>query len=481
VTAAGTRTFNFTTGPTTIPDVGQLAYNGCIFGPLFETNISGKIVKDDAGRTTKYMEYTLTADGYVTLPSGARSIDPPMRTLRRLLTAQGGALTYNGRGFDLVVNNSNGGTGANVGAKPGGSISSIPTFTSLPEDVAWGPVPELLEFQPLGGGLSAKIRWQVVVRIPEIAKSVFGILQLNYETSVSYNEDYFSTLSIRGTLEVPATRQQSQGDRTLGYTVDNYRKLLERRILTGIDLSRFRVTRREFSVSRDKRTLEWEVMAEEKPYMDLPLGCAIARGTYSVRPQKVGMGLVTWLCTLRATYTAAGGAPRRLAWYGFLALLRERMAASSLGQLPEVAKPQAPVIPVGAGPLIGAAIYGAPGAVVGFGIDIYRAIFSKPTKSESSVPNPDRPAWLLDFQIDEGLYLDSKTVSFSATWRLVTKFASILLGSGIWRKVPDKDQLGNNLWATTMRDVSGVFSWLPNVLDPKLDVIVDFGGPADGV
>ena len=63
--------------------------------------------------------------------------------------------------------------------------------------------------------------------------------------------------------------------------------------------------------------------------MDLPPDCPIARGTYSVRPAKVGMGLVTWLCTLRATYTVAMPSPyrspemgrRKNAWLAFLALL----------------------------------------------------------------------------------------------------------------------------------------------------------------
>ena len=31
-------TFNFTTGPATLPDVGELSYNKCVFGPLFNTN-----------------------------------------------------------------------------------------------------------------------------------------------------------------------------------------------------------------------------------------------------------------------------------------------------------------------------------------------------------------------------------------------------------------------------------------------------------
>jgi hypothetical protein len=101
-------TFNYTTGPSPLPDLiddsAQLSYNGCRFSPLFTSKVSGKVVQDEARRTTKYMEYIVEADGYVTLPAGATNIAPTMANLCRLLTAQGGTLVYLGRGMDLVVN-----------------------------------------------------------------------------------------------------------------------------------------------------------------------------------------------------------------------------------------------------------------------------------------------------------------------------------------------------------------------------------------
>src|SRR5205823_1873002 len=95
---------DFTTGPSVLPDIGALSYNGCTFSPHFESSISGRAVPDNANRTTKYAEYTLTADGYATLPTGSNDISARMKTLYQLLTAPGGALTYTGRGFDFVVN-----------------------------------------------------------------------------------------------------------------------------------------------------------------------------------------------------------------------------------------------------------------------------------------------------------------------------------------------------------------------------------------
>ena len=462
-------TLDFTTGPSTLPDIGELSYNGCVFSPLFESNVSGVVIRDNASRTTKYMEYTITVDGYVTLPAGATTTTGVMATLRNRLSAQGGRLVYRGRGCDINVNG------------------------AVLKDVAWGPTPEVLEFQPLGAGRSAKVKWTVKTRIPEIVRNVAFVklgeesatlLQFNYETVVSYGDDGFSTLSIRGTQEIPLTRTPMQNIRTVPTTVDSLRIEVENRLLRDIDLSRFRVTRREFSVSRDKRTMEWDFALEEKPYMDLPPDCTIARGSYNVRPARAGMGLCKWLCTLRATYTVRADRPRRVAWLAFLALLRLRMRESSLAIVPLLNEErQNPLTRAFVGGFLRGPVVNLARGVFSlnrFSSRLWGALIDPPQVERRIVggnePGAPGNAWLIDFSFDEGLYLDSKTTSFSATWRIVTVFSHILLASGLWKKVPEKTADGSNLWATTMRNVSVSQSWLQNTLNPNIDIIVDFGG-----
>jgi hypothetical protein len=87
---------------------------------------------------------------------------------------------------------------------------------------------------------------------------------------------------------------------------------------------------------------------------------------------------------------------------------------------------------------------------------------------------PNR-AILVDFNIDEGLYADSKNVTFSASWRIITTFSHILLASGLWKKVDEETPTGENLWAMSMKDIQGSESWHANKLNPALDLIVDFG------
>lgn len=497
---------NFTTGPSTVPDVGVLSYNGCVFSPLYLTSVSGKCVADDARRTTKLMEYTITVDGYVTLPDGQNSVSGVMGSLRSLITAHGGALTYQGRGNDILVN-------------IGGSV-----------DVAWGPVPEVLEFQPLGGGLSAKVEWRVRVQVYEPQGSgaagagalragplgavgggappplleikgprpgpaqafqkkpdppVTGggkpgggggpgrgpdnplrMLQFNYESTVTYGEDGFSTLSNKGTLEIPLTRSPNQSSRTMSNTADELRGEIERRVMSGIDLARFRMVRRNFTLSRDKRTLTWDFTAEEKPYMDLPLYCSLARGTYTVRPARQGMGLATWICTLRCTYTVIAGVSRRAAWSAFLAILRLRMNQAN-GDVPDT--PAAPQAPNRILARVGRGIVNFVGTVTGRPVT---SVLGNVVNAQGPLPKVDkRKALLMDFNIEEGLYLDSKTITFSASWKLMTPFAQMLIESGIWTKVTENKKV---LWATTLAEVSGAQSWLPN--KARTDIIVDLGG-----
>lgn len=466
-------TFNYHTGPSCLVDVGRLAYNGCLFSPLFRSSVSGVAIKDNANRTIKYMEYTITVDGYVTLPEGADSINATMITLRQLLTQQGGKLQYIGRGCDIIVNTDR------------EQATNAAFRRSVYTDAVWGPVPQLLEFQPLGGGLSAKIVWECKVCVPEVTstsphnnrhnvgQSRIPLLQFNYETIVSYNEDGYSTLRVRGTAEIPITRTPSQQSRTVSRTADDVRVEVRNRVISNIDLSRFRITKREFNLSRDKRTLEWDFTAEEKPYMDLPPGATVARGTYNVRPAKTGMGLVLWLCTLRATYTIRADWPRRAAWVSFLYLLRERMAQSRRASIPNIRAPQNRNQQPDANQQrrggVGEAVRTAIRAAWNASSNAQRM------REQQREINGARRAWLLDFSIDEGLYLDSKTVSFSAAWRLTTSFSHILLASGLWTKVPERR--GNeSIWETSMRDISGEYSWLANKVDANLDIIVDFGG-----
>jgi hypothetical protein len=441
-----------TTGLAVLPDVGQITYNTVTFSSLTSSELNGQPLSDNANRTTKAVQWTLHVKGVATLPSAtAPSTDSMMVQLRTLLNAQGGTLTYTGRGFGNVVVN-----------QPGG----------LTKDVAWGPIPKTFNFQPLGGGRSALIDWQVTFTITELATTAIPpLLQFNEETTVSYDDECYSALSIKGTMEIPMTRL-AVNNRTLTQTVDDFRK---RFLNLQIDLTRYRVTRRNFNVSRDKRTMEWDFLAEELPFMGLPAFISNARGVFSFRPLKTGLGGVgtcQWICSLRGTYTVIPSQPRRLAWAAFLSLLQFRMNRSRLGVFPGMDNPvaaaqNAPVPP--AANFINNFVARLTGLPTNPLIEVARIY-----QNQTAAPVSTRPI-LIDFGGDEGLYLDSRTVTFHASWRLCSSLSTILAATGIWR---DGGYTDRGLWSASMANVSGWSGALHAQLDPTAEVIVDLGfGP----
>ncbi len=435
-------TFNFTTGPSTLPDVGELSYNGCVFSPLFATEVSGAFVKDDAGRTTKTIEYTITADGYVTLPDGEANVHARMATLEALLSAPAGALRYEGRGIEVDVNIAGG-----------------------DRDVAWGPIPEILDITPLGAGRSAHIKWTVKTRIPpRVPKGTTfrlgPVLQFCYDTSTSYDDAGYCTWHMSGIVEIPLTRNGTT-NRTVTTTADNFRENFPGRLLATIDLKRFKVMQRDFKLSKDKRTLEFSIEAREHSWMINPPDITIARGQFTFKPVKTGAGLCNWLCTLTCTYTVAKERPRRIAWLAFLALLRVRLNAGNLnGAIPAPGGNQNPALN-----FITATV--PPFIALDIGMRLWRRM----TQNPRPIP-PNRKVFLVDFSGSEGLYEDARTVTFSATWRLGTTFTTILVASGLWKKVPEHTE---QIWATSVSNISGYSSWYQNRADPAADAIIDFG------
>jgi hypothetical protein len=470
--------FLTSTGIAPLPDIGQLAYNGVTFSSLYTSKQSGRVVQDEAHRTTMFVEWTLQVDGHVTLSNPLLQVpgsgtDTSMTLLRQRLSAHAGTLTYTGRGFGPFTINPPGGGGL--------------------RDVAWGPMPKVLDFKPLGQGNGAFVSWQVTCRVPELPGLVtpapaptipptpglprIGILvpvlatvlQWNYECSLTFGEDGYSGLAIHGTLEVPITRS-TVIDRTVPTTVDAFRLAW---MNLQIDLTKFRVVRRSFNYSRDKRKCDWEYVAEELPPMGLPLYCTDARGTMSIRRsgKKVFLGAANiWTISLKATYTVRGDQPRRIAYENFCALWYYRMSQSANGKftyLADTAPPGTPKpLPKPANPL--------PFTIVTTAIAFFRQLFSQPTAVAVQPKVKTGYAIPIDFSVDEGLYLDSKTVTFEAVWTLLTDLPSLLNASGIWRWLPGST---GGLWAAaTLSTVMGSSSWLTNQLNPNQDVIVDLGG-----
>jgi hypothetical protein len=455
-----------TTGSAELPDIGVLSYSTpaaiATFSSLVHTNMSGKPTLSADNRTVKYVEYTLTVEGIVTLDddAGASTTDNQMRILRQALEYPAGVLSYTGRGFgDIIVNS------------PSGSLF----------DVNWGPVPKLFDFIPLGAMRSAQIKWQVVFCIPEtIATNLnLPVLQFNSTNEISYDQDGYSTLTYLGTLEIPLTRQPNNPTvpvSTVDGTAANpsgYRKTWLGKITDTFDLTRFKITRRDLNFSRDLRTLEFNFVAQEQPPMGNPAGILTAKGSFVVRQLKPGPGSAQWMCVLSATYTIPKNLPRRVAYEAFVSMWSFRMRQAQLGNMANIQN-----------------IYNDPRAIqsdflvyAGYrnllnagGVDTSGFGGTLNGKRAPYVPAGSK-AIMMNFVAREGLYEDSKTISFEASWQVTTRLFAILRASGFLQTsdIEGGNSSAPNMWALSVKKISGPVSWLQNSLDPASFAIVDFG------
>jgi hypothetical protein len=237
----------------------------------------------------------------------------------------------------------------------------------------------------------------------------------------------------------------------------------------------------------------------------------------SVRPLRIGgggklpvMNNLMWAVSLRATYTIRKDLPARLAYQHFLSLLWFRIRCSQNGKLPNLASKnnvtQQPIPNppgglgtfgkiqggVGGGALAGAAVGtwffpgvgtirgGVIGGIAGGKLaansirDDYKAQVAQiQGANQQNVANA-KIVMLMEFGFDEGLYLDSKSITFNASWFLSTTWSNLLHATGVWRWWPNSS--GGNAWALSVKDVMGWKSWLTNRVDQDMDIIVDLGG-----
>lgn len=373
--------------------MATFSYNGTAFAGLYRSRISSRPILDEAQRTTVYVEHSLEVDGYVVL-----DLDDNWTSLRRELTVCGGELVYKDKGFgDLIVNSTLG----------------------LARDVKWGPIPEILEFYPLGGDCNAaRIRWRCTVRIPECddAKYRDALLAYNYDATYTIDQDGYTTLRVAGYIEVPMTRDTVR-TRTLPDSVDRYRVLLNSPAPLG-----FQRKTRTFRISQDKRRLDFSY-TEEEIYSPLPDRVTSIQARQSVRNSDIGFK--QWVMSLDATITMSRGEQKELALVAFLNLVAHRTdnvlrVASGRGQ-------RATMIPI-------------------------------------------------DFSVEDDIYGRSSRFTFSTRIVNPRDITALLEGTRMWWQADDWGKWRTSLQSSRASDVRG---WANLELKKEDDAIVDLCLPTD--
>ena len=282
------------------------------------------------------------------------------------------------------------------------------------KDVVWGPKPRMLEFRPLGGGYAWQVRWEVEVAIPECSNAIYT------KGLLAFNYEYAVSIDADGYSTraysgyIEIPMTRVGGARVVPDTADAYWEKIVPEIPNG-----FRRVTRDRKLSLDKRRLDFVIADEQIPGGAYPPGVTFATGTHNTRSEPNNM--VRFVSTLTANYHIGAGGKRGDALDAFYALMRDRMKAARN---------------------IGAATL------------------------------------LISFSADEGLYHDSRKLSFSVQWSYLSNIADCIKESGQWRPVPGMT------WAQWLASANVALNMGPRGSAGLMhlagdDTIIDLCGPAN--
>lgn len=183
---------------------GVKSYNGYAFPPCLKSQITVVPEYDESGRTTKWLTVAITLEFILTdssleaedtygMTDAQKNLGMEIEVNRLLkrLCQPCQSLIFTASGFgEFQVNTSSG-----------------------VQDVDFGPKPQVIEYEMLGGSQAAKVTWLCVTRIPPCPGESNGeLVQFNYSTSWDMTNAGIMTRTIEGSAEIPLNRPYQLGN-----------------------------------------------------------------------------------------------------------------------------------------------------------------------------------------------------------------------------------------------------------------------------
>ncbi len=374
-----------------LPDVGRIIYNGWRF-PVESRTVAASVtpVLDSARRTVVYSKVTIAIETLVR----ALDLDPVLKGAIIALTHPGQSFNYEGRGaIPLTIN-------------IGGA-----------SDVLWGPVPEVVEMKPLGGGDACLLTWRVSTHLPLCAGARYtGPMEFNFGLTFTIAPNGNTQRVYSGHVIVANNRFGVNG-RGLADTADRYREQINPDLLPG-----FRRTPGQFTLSEDKSRLDFAITDEQMGANIPPPGIFDVQADHTLTSDPKSY-MVVWNGTLNATYELAknGRTTSADARAHFFRLLRDR-----IGETLRMAN---------------ARLIASPGDPI--------EQKKKPKETPKAVVIPTQ------FTLGEPEIFTTggQKCRFSCTYSVVNvNLRKMLVASGLWRPSPDSNW---GKWSTYLGNVIG--------------------------
>ena len=193
---------------------GVVSYNGFVFPPALSSGVTVVPEYDDSGRTVKYLTVALSIQFILTDaqvdPADLEDLSPIssqfISSMLARLTQPCQQLQFTAQGFGNF----------SVNAVSGGGIGMA--F----QDIDFGPKPQVLEWEPLGGGNAARVEWLCTTRIPACPSALGELIQFNYSISWGIDNAGFVFRTVEGFAELPATRSTTGGTQASDFIGTNF-------------------------------------------------------------------------------------------------------------------------------------------------------------------------------------------------------------------------------------------------------------------
>lgn len=288
-----------------LPTVGVTSYNGFTFPEAISARVLSNYEYDDANRTVKYVNYVITIEAIIIsddAPVGVANTDAGANAenIRRRLSEPGKALSFTQQGFGTLEINS-----------------------GVVKDIAYGPKPRILAWEPIGSNRAFRILWTVETRIPDCysGSPVYSnkLAQFTFGVTWDIDEAGMTSRTIAGVLEIPV---QFRGA-SISDTADNYRERLEK--IPAV--SGFHRTQ-NYTLSEDKRTMHFVVADKEIPSPNAyPAGIVRVSLTQTVNGGLATGGWNMWTVEYAGSVEVAAGYNKSFGWMAILRVLKKRRDA----------------------------------------------------------------------------------------------------------------------------------------------------------
>lgn len=282
---------------TILSDVGTVGYNGYVFDGASHITIKCEPVYDDAQRTVIYHRYVVDVQ---TVVASAVGTDLTLLGIRSLLSKAGQILIVENKGFSSLTVNATGGV----------------------QDVAFGPKPKIVAWEPIGSLNAAQVTWQCETCIPYCLgpAEVQGLLAFNYAADYSIDHRLMTTRTIAGYLEIAMTRAAPTSG-IVPDTADAYRYLVNPTVP-----ERFQRTAQNYHLSLDKRRLEFSLVDTEIPSRNpWPRGVVKVDARHRVNWTRRGGAAAKLRNVLSVDVELAPDQPALNAWAIFEAIAKKRL------------------------------------------------------------------------------------------------------------------------------------------------------------